>query len=67
LESIKQHLAGNQDIAEMENMEPLTTREKEILSLISLGRGNREIAGILNIEEKTVKNHINNLYSKLQI
>jgi len=55
------------DIAEMEDMEPLTAREKEILGLIAAGRGNREIARILDIEEKTVKNHINNIYSKLQI
>ncbi len=67
LENIESYLTGVQDIAEMENMEPLTTREKEILSLIAIGKGNREIAENLNIEEKTVKNHINNIYSKLQI
>jgi two-component system nitrate/nitrite response regulator NarL len=67
LENIESHLTGVEDIAEMENMEPLTTREKEILSLIAIGKGNREIAESLSIEEKTVKNHINNIYSKLQI
>jgi len=67
LENIQSYLTGIQDIAEMESMEPLTTREKEILSLIAVGKGNREIAENLNIEEKTVKNHINNIYSKLQI
>lgn len=67
LENIKTHLTGVKDIAEMENMEPLTSREREILSLIAVGKGNREIADNLNIEEKTVKNHINNIYSKLQI
>jgi DNA-binding NarL/FixJ family response regulator len=67
LEHIHTHIADIHDIAEMENMEPLTAREKEILSLIAIGRGNREIADDLNVEEKTVKNHINNIYSKLQI
>jgi DNA-binding NarL/FixJ family response regulator len=67
LENIESHLDSIQDIVEMESMEPLTTREKEILNLIALGQGNREIANSLNIEEKTVKNHINNIYSKLQI
>lgn len=67
LENMRQSGERFQDIAEMEGMEPLTAREKEILSLIAAGRGNREIAEVLFIEEKTVKNHINSIYSKLQI
>jgi len=43
----------------------LTQREEEILNLIADGYDNRQIASELNIEEKTVKNHINNLYSKI--
>jgi len=45
----------------------LTPREKEIMKLIATGRENREIAIFLHIEEKTVKNHINNIYSKLNV
>ncbi len=67
LENIRSHVTGLQDIAEMASMEPLTARERDILGLIALGRGNHEIAIALSIEEKTVKNHINNIYSKLQI
>ena len=67
LGNIQSHLADLRDIAEMENMEPLTARERQILGLIAAGNGNREIAAALDIEEKTVKNHINNIYSKLQI
>jgi DNA-binding NarL/FixJ family response regulator len=67
LENLRSHVDGLQDTADMESMEPLTDREKEILNLIALGRGNREIGSALGIEEKTVKNHINNIYSKLQI
>jgi DNA-binding NarL/FixJ family response regulator len=67
LDNIRSHVAGLQNIAEMDSMEPLTARERDILGLIALGKGNREIANALNIEEKTVKNHINNIYSKLQI
>jgi DNA-binding NarL/FixJ family response regulator len=44
---------------------PLTPREKEILSLIAQGSSNREIAQHLYISEKTVKNHITNLLSRL--
>lgn len=67
LEHLRTHIADVNDVSDMENMEPLTSREKEILSLIAIGRGNNEIATILNLREKTVKNHINNIYSKLQI
>ncbi len=45
----------------------LTQREVEIMKLIAAGKDNREISGALNIEEKTVKNHINNIYSKLHV
>ena len=45
----------------------LTSREKDILMLIAAGKGNNEIAETLGIEEKTVKNYINNIYSKLQL
>ncbi|NLE90024.1 MAG: response regulator transcription factor [Dehalococcoidales bacterium] len=45
----------------------LTQREKEVLNLIGTGCENREIARVLNIEEKTVKNHINSIYSKLGV
>ena len=67
LKNIQSHIAGAQGIAEMQKMEPLSAREKEILGFIAVGKGNREIADILGVEEKTVKNHINNIYSKLQI
>jgi DNA-binding NarL/FixJ family response regulator len=67
LENIQSNVSSVHDITEVENMEPLTDREKEILSLIAVGKGNREIAHALDIEEKTVKNHINNIYSKLQL
>jgi len=47
--------------------EALTPREAEVLKLIAAGQENREIADALAIEEKTVKNHINNIYSKLGV
>ena len=45
----------------------LTPRELEVLRLIAEGLPNREIAEQLVISEKTVKNHINNIFSKLHI
>jgi DNA-binding NarL/FixJ family response regulator len=45
----------------------LTRRERDILELVQHGKSNREIAETLIIEEKTVKNHINSIYSKLHL
>ncbi len=47
--------------------DPLTPREIEILDLIADGRSNTEIARALIVEEKTVKNHITRLYSKINV
>lgn len=45
----------------------LTPREVEVLKLIAEGLNNKGIAEELVISEKTVKNHINNIFSKLHI
>jgi DNA-binding NarL/FixJ family response regulator len=41
--------------------------ELEVLKLIASGLTNREIAEELTLSEKTVKNHINNIFSKLHV
>jgi DNA-binding NarL/FixJ family response regulator len=45
----------------------LTTREREVLSLIIAGSSNREIAESLYISERTVKNHITHILSQLKV
>ena len=45
----------------------LTKREREVLEMIARGCGNVEIADRLLISQKTVSNHISNIYSKLQV
>jgi DNA-binding NarL/FixJ family response regulator len=45
----------------------LTAREREILSLIASGRNNSEIARSLFLSQKTVRNHISNVFAKLQV
>ncbi|NER96201.1 MAG: response regulator transcription factor, partial [Symploca sp. SIO1B1] len=47
--------------------EELTPREQEILQLIATGASNREIAQELHITEKTVKNHVTNILSRLNL
>lgn len=45
----------------------LTDREREIMELVARGRSNSDIAGQLYLSPKTVKNHINHIYAKLQV
>ena len=45
----------------------LTEREREILALIAQGWNNAEIAGRLVLSQKTVRNHVSNVFSKLQV
>lgn len=43
----------------------LSKREIEVLHLVSQGKSNREIAEALSVSEKTVRNHVSSLLSKL--
>jgi DNA-binding NarL/FixJ family response regulator len=45
----------------------LTDREREILDLIAAGLGNREIARRLTLSDKTVRNHVSNVFAKLRV
>jgi DNA-binding NarL/FixJ family response regulator len=45
----------------------LTDREREILQLIARGQSNAAIAEQLSISLKTVRNHVSNIYNKLQV
>lgn len=56
----------NRDI-DKEKISNLTRREIEILKQIAGGRFNKEIAESLDITERTVKNHISNLFKKIDV
>lgn len=47
--------------------ESLTPREVELLRLIAEGKSNQDIAAQLYVSEKTVKKHLNSIYTKLGI
>jgi LuxR family maltose regulon positive regulatory protein len=48
-------------------IDPLTEREQEVLGLVAKGLSNREIAEALFITLGTVKKHLNNIFSKLDV
>jgi two-component system, NarL family, response regulator LiaR len=47
--------------------EDLSEREKEVLAQLAHGRTNREISQALHVGEETVKTHVGNILSKLQL
>lgn len=48
-------------------IESLTRRELEVLKNLSYGMYNKEIAEKLDISERTVKNHISNIFKKIEV
>jgi two-component system nitrate/nitrite response regulator NarL len=60
-----EHLAESPVWADAEGR--LTRREQEIVDGVARGLRNKEIARKLNISEKTVKSHLNNIFQKLRI
>ena len=45
----------------------LTARERDVFELLIVNKSTREIANILNLSEKTVRNHISNVMQKLGV
>ncbi len=45
----------------------LTERERDVLALVAAGKGNASIAHELMISLKTVRNHVSNVFTKLQV
>lgn len=50
-----------------EPYQPLSSREMEVLSYITQGKSNKEIAAILGISHQTVKNHVTSILRKLGV
>ncbi len=63
----KMLLAFEQADKEEPSAPTLTERETEIVTALARGAGNKQIARSLNISEKTVRNHVSNIYKKLHI
>ncbi len=57
---------ANRDI-DKDKIDSLTNRELEVLIQVANGMFNKEIATNLNISERTVKNHISNIFKKIDV
>ena len=53
--------------SEPNSIDKLTKREREITQLIGAGLANKEIAARLGLSEKTVRNHLSTIYSKMGV
>jgi DNA-binding NarL/FixJ family response regulator len=65
--AIADRLLGMLSTKPKESFDGLTPREVEILKLVAVGLANKQIAYRLKVSEKTVRNHISNVYEKLGI
>jgi DNA-binding NarL/FixJ family response regulator len=59
------HLLGRGEL--VEQLQRLTDREREVLSLMAQGRSNRAIAATLVVDPKTVESHIASILHKLDL
>jgi DNA-binding NarL/FixJ family response regulator len=59
--------SAKEPAAHAEAFPELTAREREVLDIIAQGRNNQEIAKELYLSPKTVRNHISNIFTKLQV
>ena len=50
-----------------EKLNKLTKRELEVLKLLAFGMYNKDVAERLEISERTVKNHVSNIFKKISV
>ncbi len=60
-------LYKNPETVIVDNAYDLSDRENDVYQLIAEGKSNKEIGDILNISEKTVKNHVSRVFRKLGV
>lgn len=61
------YFAASRNTGPTDAFPELTDREHEVLTLIARGRSNAEIGSLLVLSPKTVRNHISNIFAKLQV
>ncbi|MBA4115490.1 MAG: response regulator transcription factor [Rubrobacter sp.] len=64
---LMQYFSSPRSEAPQDAFPELTDREREILTLIARHETNPEIAKRLHLSQKTVRNHVSNIFTKLQV
>jgi pimeloyl-ACP methyl ester carboxylesterase/DNA-binding CsgD family transcriptional regulator len=64
---LDEFLVGSMDKPAASMLDQLTPREREIVQVLAWGLDNSEIAARLKISEKTVRNHVSTIFSKLGV
>lgn len=60
-------VGGQGPSSKVRERSPLSTREREIVTLVAQGYKNKEMAEKMFISEQTVKNHLHNIFDKLGV
>jgi LuxR family transcriptional regulator, maltose regulon positive regulatory protein len=63
----RQSIASLKTVSESRASQGMTQRESEVMELVKRRLSNKEIGECLNIRESTVKFHLSNIFSKLQV
>jgi DNA-binding NarL/FixJ family response regulator len=66
-ERVLAFFAGGASVGSAQPFPELTEREREVLDLVARGLTNAEIARRLVVSDKTVRNHVSNVFAKLHV
>ncbi len=64
---IESQVGLNQNLTDRVEQLPISKREKEVVNLVLAGKNRSDIAEALFISDETVKQHLTNIYRKLEI
>jgi pimeloyl-ACP methyl ester carboxylesterase/DNA-binding CsgD family transcriptional regulator len=67
LDEVRGFLPQSHAGGENRAFDALTLRQRELVELIAQGRDNAQIAAVLGLREKTVRNHITGIFSRLEV
>lgn len=66
-DSVLERLRQGRDVLKDEKLARLSPQEDRILALVAKGYTNKQIASEIHVSEKTVKNHLSSILSKLEV
>jgi DNA-binding NarL/FixJ family response regulator len=65
VDEVRAFLGMDRPTANVEQLEGLSERERDVLRLVAQGQSNAEIAEELSLSERTVERHLSNVYTKV--